>query len=362
MRTRCLLLFSYRSFSASRSLLKPPSRSLNSLLRRQCNSSAAVPPMIKFRGTMPNTPSGTAGVTFALYGGPKGGAPLWLETQNVTVDEQGNYTVYLGANHAGGVPSDLFTSGNARWLGVQPHGHAEQERTLLVSVPYALEAGDAQTLGGKPLSAFVLSPDTVTTGATSNPSATSNPNPSTSTSTATAAVANGNTNYLAKFTANGRYLVNSILFDTGSGVGIGTPAPGQKLEVNGSIKLSAGSGGGVIFADGTVLTSAQGATGPQGPTGATGPPGATPGHVALLQWWSSVAYSVGNSPQGVAFDGANIWVTNAGTNNVTKLLASSGAVVGTYPVGSFPDCVAFDGTNIWVTTQNDNGVSKIPAF
>jgi DNA-binding beta-propeller fold protein YncE len=101
--------------------------------------------------------------------------------------------------------------------------------------------------------------------------------------------------------------------------------PGQKLEVNGSIKLSAGSGGGLIFADGTVLTSAQGAIGPQGPagaTGATGPPGSAPGHIVLLQWWSSVAYSVGNSPQGVAFDG----------------------------------------TNIWVTTQNDNGVSKIPAF
>src|SRR3990170_1578308 len=32
----------------------------------------------------------------------------------------------------------------------------EQPRILLVSVPYALKAADAETLGGKPASAFVL--------------------------------------------------------------------------------------------------------------------------------------------------------------------------------------------------------------
>ncbi len=61
-----------------------------------------------------------------------------------------------GANHANGVPLNLFASGEARWLGVRPEGQAEQARAQLVSVPYALTAGDAQTLGGKPLSAFVL--------------------------------------------------------------------------------------------------------------------------------------------------------------------------------------------------------------
>src|ERR1041385_3247005 len=35
---------------------------------------------------------------------------------------------------------------------------AEQPRVLLVSVPYALKAADAETLSGKPLSAFVLAP------------------------------------------------------------------------------------------------------------------------------------------------------------------------------------------------------------
>jgi DNA-binding beta-propeller fold protein YncE len=68
---------------------------------------------------------------------------------------------------------------------------------------------------------------------------------------------------------------------------------------------------------------------------------------ALLQWYSTT-YPVGGAPEGVAFDGTNIWVAIYGSNNVTKLLASSGAVVGTYPVGSYPTGVAFDGTNIWV--------------
>ena len=37
---------------------------------------------------------------------------------------------------------------------------------------------------------------------------------------------------------------------------------------------------------------------------------------------------------GVAFDGANIWVANGGSNTVTKLRASDGALQGTFSVGS----------------------------
>jgi YVTN family beta-propeller protein len=61
----------------------------------------------------------------------------------------------------------------------------------------------------------------------------------------------------------------------------------------------------------------------------------------------------------VAFDGTNIWVANSGSNTVTKLLAATGALVGTYPVGSFPFGVAFDGANIWVTNEGSNTVSKL---
>ena len=55
-----------------------------------------------------------------------------------------------------GLPLDLFISGEARWLGVQPEGQPELPRTLFVSVPYALSSANAETFGGKPTSAFVL--------------------------------------------------------------------------------------------------------------------------------------------------------------------------------------------------------------
>jgi hypothetical protein len=121
---------------------------------------AIVPPMVKFSGTVTDANgkslSGMVGVTFSLYKDSPGGAPLWMETQNVQPDKSGHYTVMLGSSSSQGLPPDLFVSGEARWLGVQAQGQAEQPRTVLLSVPYALKAADAETLGGKPLSAFQL--------------------------------------------------------------------------------------------------------------------------------------------------------------------------------------------------------------
>ena len=66
------------------------------------------------------------------------------------------------------------------------------------------------------------------------------------------------------------------------------------------------------------------------------------------------SYSVGTGPRDIAFDGANIWVANNGSNNVTELQASTGLVLGTFSVGAAPRGIAFDGVNIWVT----NGFRK----
>jgi len=122
-------------------------------------SAAEVPRLIKFSGTLLDAQdrpmAGPVGVTFALHAQQTGGAALWIETQNVTPDAHGNYTVLLGANSANGVPAELFASGEARWLEVQVERQVEQPRILLVSVPYALKAKDAETLGGRPASAFV---------------------------------------------------------------------------------------------------------------------------------------------------------------------------------------------------------------
>src|SRR5713226_581774 len=75
----------------------------------------------------------------------------------------------LRATKSEGLPLELFTSGEPRWLGVrvQLPGEVEQPRVLLVSVPYALKAADAETLGGKPASAFVLATPNGTASGTS---------------------------------------------------------------------------------------------------------------------------------------------------------------------------------------------------
>jgi hypothetical protein len=102
---------------------------------------AVIPPLVGFVGTLCD-----------LHG-----TPLWLEARNVRADGNERYSVMLGSTMADGLPADVFGSGDARWLGVQPAGQPEQARVMLLSVPYALKAGDAQTLGGLPPSAFMLS-------------------------------------------------------------------------------------------------------------------------------------------------------------------------------------------------------------
>src|ERR1051326_5044433 len=119
-----------------------------------------VPAVVKFSGVL-NEGKGqpiraTVGVTFLLYKEQSGGAPVWMETQNVQPDANGHYSVMLGSTTNRGLPADAFVAGEARWIGVQVTGQAEQARVQLVSVPYALKAADAQTLGGLPPSAFLL--------------------------------------------------------------------------------------------------------------------------------------------------------------------------------------------------------------
>ncbi|HEY6370929.1 MAG TPA: hypothetical protein VIX37_10140, partial [Candidatus Sulfotelmatobacter sp.] len=57
--------------------------------------------------------------------------------------------------------------------------------------------------------------------------------------------------------------------------------------------------------------------------------------------------------------GVNIWVTNyTAGGTVTKLRASDGTLLGTFDVGTSPLNVAFDGANIWVANEGSNTVSK----
>ena len=121
----------------------------------------AVPGVVKFSGTLKDSAGqpliGTAGVTFSLYKDQQGGAALWMETQNIKLDDQGNYTVLLGAASPKGIPIDIFASYDPPWLGAQPQAQDEQARVpLVVSEPDAPKAGNAETPGGMPLPAFPL--------------------------------------------------------------------------------------------------------------------------------------------------------------------------------------------------------------
>ncbi len=186
--------------------------------------SSAVPTLVNFSGTLTDASgkplTGTVGVTFYLYQEQQGGSPLWLETQNVPADKNGHYTVALGSTRSAGVPANLFFSGEARWLGVQPQGQPEQPRVLLLSVPYALKALDAETIGGKPASAFMLAP------AASKPGTAAGSPPANITGSGTA-------DYLPMFTGT-TTIGNSKVYQNVSGdIGIGTTSPAATLDVKG---------------------------------------------------------------------------------------------------------------------------------
>jgi hypothetical protein len=93
----------------------------------------AVPLVVQYAGTLAGRSSHTVGIIFSLYKEQSGGAPLWQEVRNVTVDATGHYAAQIGSASAAGVPMELFRTGEARWLGVQTEGEPKQPRVLLTT-------------------------------------------------------------------------------------------------------------------------------------------------------------------------------------------------------------------------------------
>jgi hypothetical protein len=168
--------------------------------------------------------TGVIGITFSLYRDAQGGAPLWIETQNVQADATGHYTALLGVNTREGLPLDAFSSGEAHYIGVQILGQPQSARVLLVSVPYAVKAEDAATIGGFPPSAFVLANAAEAgTGQSIAP-----PNP--------AVTGKGTLGYIPMWDTTSD-LVNSVVFQKSSAVGIATITPAATLDVNGKADI-----------------------------------------------------------------------------------------------------------------------------
>ncbi len=223
-----------------------------------------VPRLIKFSGVAKDASgqrrSGTVGITFSIYAEQQGGATLWMETQNAALDAQGRYAVLLGSTESAGLPLDLFATGEPRWLGAKLElpGEVEQPRVLLVSVPYALKASDADTVGGMPASAFVLAP----TGAGANASTPGSAKSKAAKSKAEPLfTSSGTTNYIPIFTDSTGDIGNSTIYQSTAGnVGIGFSNPQQRLVIG------APAGGTVLNAtnlsdqDLNVIVTAPGAT------------------------------------------------------------------------------------------------------
>jgi hypothetical protein len=190
------------------------------------NEPAVVPHLIRFNGSDHNTTAqvqaGVVGGTFSIYREQNDGTPLWNETQNVQRDKDGNYSVLLGSTRSEGMPVDLFTTTEPRWLEVEID-QVKQPRILLGSVPYALKSVDADTLGGLPPSAYLRV----------NPSINSTTNNVTSVMPVglSPLASSGTPNCLAMFATDTTDVTNSIIDQTtyagNPALTVGTPcAPG----------------------------------------------------------------------------------------------------------------------------------------
>jgi hypothetical protein len=245
-------------------------------------SMATVPRLIRITGAVRDETgkplSASTGITFTLYKEEDGQEAVWQETQNLKLDSAGRFSVLLGATNEEGLPLEIFSAGEARWLGVRPDGQGEQPRILLLSVAYALKAADSAMLGGKPASAFVLrdrqplsaqpasgaqagwahsqnSSQVVTPDSGVLPLLVS---PTTSCASITSD-GSATVNQIAKFTSLCN-IENSAIFESGGNVGIGNTTPSGALDVSGTafIRGSLNVLGGAVLAPVQAATPAQG--------------------------------------------------------------------------------------------------------
>ena len=286
-------------------------------------TASALPRLVRFGGTVKdlngNPLTGVVGVTIALYSERTGGGALWLETQNVTADRNGRYVALLGSTKPDGLPADLFTSVQARWVGVQVSGQAEQPRVLLVSAPYALKAGDAETIGGLPPSAFVLSAPVrgggrMNNGAPSSPSS-SRMAPASSPSSSRMAPASpsnvtttgGTVNTIPLFTT-ATNIQNSILTQTGT---TAVSAAGN-LTATGIVTGSSFQIGSNLFAFGS-YTKANAFLGFAGNSKTTGTNNTASGVNALFSNTTG-SYNVANGYRSLYSNTTGFYNTGSGTN------------------------------------------------
>jgi hypothetical protein len=324
-----------------------------SICSAQQASTTAVPNLIRYGGTLKDaqgaalSSSTAVGVTFSIYKQQDGGAPVWMETQNVTPDASGQYSVVLGSTTATGLPGDLFSQEEQRWLGVQVAGQTEQPRVLLVSVPYAFKAHEAETLAGKSISDFVLAKDLNSNGgeaSAASPSQTTTPSsagnsPANHAAVKTGVASQGPTNFSGSTTDQ---IVGVTQSGTGAGINVsasgnavvGTSTTGAAYAVYG---LARGVGGFGVLGNATATTGytvgVKGGSVSTSGTGVRGLDTATTGNTTGIS-----AYVA--SPAGTAgvFNNAAGGKIISGQNNGAEKFSVDGSgnvnsISGTYKIG-----------------------------
>ncbi len=291
-------------------------------------------------GAVASVPSKVVGMTFSLYSEQTGGVPLWSEVQNVQVDQAGHYTVQLGATQPEGLPVELFASAQAQWLGVRQEGQTEQPRVMMLSVPYALKAADAETFGGKPPSAYMSAPASAA-GVAAGVSGIGSVQ-TTNGKSSPAVGGGGTTNYIPVWTSSSN-LGSSVIYQSGDNIGIGTTSPPYSLSVKDSVNESA-----IVGQEASRQGVAIGgnATG----TGGIGVQGVSDSSVGFGVYGADISHA----GSGVGVLGTTDSPTGVGVYG--KGNSTTGANFGVEGETASPDGVAVGGSNSG-TTGNAIGVS-----
>jgi len=243
-------------------------------------------------------------ITFAIYDLETGGTALWDETQTASVAD-GLFNVRLGATDP--ITPTSWVDGRDLWLGITLSGESEMTpRQQLVSVPYALNAGDVRGSD--------IHPNTISVGS-----------------------------YGLVIDAGGNWLgvpISGTIGATGATGPTGPTGPAGATGATGPAGVT-GPAGPVGPSGPSGPSGPQGNSGPIGPSGASGPSGPSgPTGPATLCGWNEVCagnglfmtsgaaatYAIGG--QGGAY-GVEGFGNTAGVLGDTLINTASAGVYGT---------------------------------